>query len=92
MNKKRFIGMGLCLLCTLIGGSIFTLVFAEGPFIESLFLLYTEKKLGALISLGALLNLPVFFYLLRQHKFSIAYGMIGMLLFLVAVVAFLKVH
>ena len=92
MNKKGLIGMGLGLLCTFIGSSIFTLIFSEGPFIESLSLLYAEKKLGALISLGALLNLPIFFYLLRQHKFSIAYGMIGILLFLVAVVAFLKVY
>ena len=92
MNKKSIIGMGLGLLCTLIGVSIFTFVFSEGPFTESIYLLYTQKKLGALISLGALLNLPVFFYLLREHKFSMAYGMISILLFLVAVVALLKMN
>lgn len=83
--------MLIALLLTSLGMVIFTLFFSSGGMIDSLTLLYEERKLGALISLGALPNLPVFFYLLKKNNFEMAYGMVGFLLIMVALVAGLKV-
>ncbi|MGB2171243.1 MAG: hypothetical protein ACPH03_02255 [Flavobacteriaceae bacterium] len=90
INKDLIIGMLLGLGLTLIGMSLFTLYFSEAGLIESFSLLFDEGKLGALISLGALLNLPFFFYLLRTKRYKIANGMVGVLIILVGIVALLK--
>ena len=42
------------------------------------------------MSLGALLNLPVFFYFLQYKRYEMAYGMIGVLILLASVIALLK--
>ena len=42
------------------------------------------------MSLGALVNLPVFFYFLRFRRYEMAYGMVGILMLLAGVVALLK--
>ena len=75
---------------TFIGMTLFTLYFSQGGIVESFEVLYAEKKLGALMSLGALLNLPVFFYFLRFRRYEMAYGMVGILMLLAGVVALLK--
>ena len=80
--------MGLVL--TFIGMTLFTLYFSEGSLRSSLKLLYLEKKLGSLISLGALLNLPVFFILIRKREYTIANGLVGILILMVVIVALLK--
>jgi len=43
-----------------------------------------------LISLGALLNLPAFFILIRRRDYQIAYGLVSLLILLVVVIAILK--
>lgn len=90
MNKKVLIGgfSGLCI--TGVGMCVFTLFFSSGNLWDSFVLLYTEKKLGALISIGSLPNLPFFFYLLRQQRYATANGLVGVLIALVGVVALLK--
>ncbi|MGB1971573.1 MAG: hypothetical protein ACPHSE_03670 [Flavobacteriaceae bacterium] len=90
INKDLILGMLLGLGLTLIGMSLFTLYFSEAGLMESFSLLFEEGKLGALISLGALLNLPFFFYLLRTKQYKIANGMVGVLIILVGIVALLK--
>lgn len=70
---------------------LFTLYFSEASLFNSFELLYQEKKLGSLISLGALLNLPAFFVLIRRRDYQIAYGLVSVLILLVVVVAILKV-
>ncbi len=78
-------------MLTFIGMTLFTLYFSEGGLISSLQLLYYQNKLGALISLGALLNLPAFFILIRKREYQIAYGLVTVLILLVVVVALLKI-
>ena len=78
------------LVLTLIGMSLYTFYFSEETLLNSLSFLYQEKKLGALISLGALLNLPAFFVLIRRENYRTAYGLVGMLIVLVGVIALLK--
>ncbi|MGB1449955.1 MAG: hypothetical protein ACPG8F_08975 [Flavobacteriaceae bacterium] len=89
-NKETVIGVIIGLLLTGIGMSLYTLFLSEDSLLNSLMFLYQEKKLGALISLGALLNLPAFFILIRKREYRIAYGLVGVLIILVGVVALLK--
>lgn len=89
-NKETAIGVIIGLVLTFLGMSLYTLYFSEHNLLTSLKFLYQEKKLGALISLGALLNLPAFFVLIRKREYSIAYGLVGILIILVVVVALLK--
>lgn len=91
MTKETLLGMLVGTVLTFIGMCLFTLFFSDTGIIDSIVLLYAQGKLGGLISLGALLNLPVFFYLLQQYRYKMAYGMVGILLFLVGLVALLKV-
>lgn len=83
-------GMGIALVATLIGMFIFVSYFSELSFQESLYGLYHSKKLGSLISIGALLNLPLFFVLIRKRAYSTAYGVVSVLFLLVALIAILK--
>lgn len=89
-NKEKTIGAIMGLVLTFIGMTLFTLYFSEGSLRSSLKLLYLEKKLGSLISLGALLNLPVFFILIRKREYTIANGLVGILILMVVIVALLK--
>ncbi len=60
--KERLIGITTGIILTSIGMFSFTLFFSEEKVLDSLYLLYTQKKLGGLMSIGALLNLPVFLF------------------------------
>lgn len=90
-NKEKLIGAVIGLVLTFIGMVLFTLYFSEANLFSSFELLYQEKKLGSLISLGALLNLPAFFILIRKRDYQTAYGLVSLLILLVVVVAILKV-
>ena len=90
MNKEGLIGIICGLVLTFLGMSLFTFFFSSENLFESLNHLYSEKKLGALISLGALLNLPFFFFLLYKNRYQMAYGLVGVLMLLVGLVALLK--
>ena len=90
-NKEQLIGAIIGLVLTFIGMTLFTLYFSESDLISSIQLLYDQNKLGSLISLGALLNLPAFFVLIRRRDYQIAYGLVTVLILLVVVVAILKV-
>lgn len=90
-NKEQLIGAIIGLVLTFIGMTLFTLYFSESDLISSIQLLYDQNKLGSLISLGALLNLPAFFVLIRRRDYQIAYGLVSVLILLVVVVAILKI-
>lgn len=90
MNREMILGGLSALALTFLGMVLFTLYFSQGGILDSFELLYAEKKLGALMSLGALVNLPVFFYFLRFRRYEMAYGMVGILMLLAGVIALLK--
>lgn len=90
-TKEKLIGAVTGLVLTFIGMALFTLYFSESDLISSFKLLYYQNKLGSLISLGALLNLPAFFILIRRRDYQIAYGLVSLLILLVVVVAILKI-
>ena len=90
MSREKVLGGLTAFALTCLGMVLFTLYFSQGGLFDSFELLYAEKKLGALMSLGALTNLPVFFYYLRYRRYETAYGMVGILMLLAGVVALLK--
>ena len=90
MNREMILGGLSAFALTFLGMVLFTLYFSQGGILDSFELLYAEKKLGALMSLGALINLPVFFYFLHFRRYEMAYGMVGILMLLAGVVALLK--
>lgn len=74
-------------------GILILLFFLSNESIEdSLSSLYYQNKLGGLISISALINLPVFFIALQKNKFAFAAGLVAISLVLVLLVAFLKLN
>ena len=88
--KERLTGIATGIILTSIGMFSFTLFFSEEKVLDSLYLLYTQKKLGGLMSIGALLNLPVFFVFINQYRYDRAYGLVSFLLVLVVIIGLLK--
>jgi len=74
-------------------GVLILLFFLSNESLEdSLSSLYYQNKLGGLISVSALINLPVFFIALRKNKFAFAAGLVAISLVLVVLIAFLKLN
>jgi len=91
MIKKKIIGFLIGLIATLAGVTFFTIIFSPESISRSLKSLFVQKKLGALISIGSLINIPLFFVLLKLDKINYAYGLLSFLLLLVFIVAILKI-
>ena len=91
MIKKKILGFVLGTTATLVGIIFFTLIFSPESIFKSLKSLFVQKKLGALISIGSLTNIPLFFILLKLNKINYAYGLISSLLILVFIIAVLKI-
>ncbi len=89
--KELLIGITMGVVLTLIGMYSFTLFFSNEKVLDSFYLLYTQKKLGGLMSIGALLNLPAFFVFINQYRYYRAYGLVSLLLFLVVIIGLLKI-
>jgi len=59
---------------------------------KSISSLYTQNKLGGLISLSALINLPIFFIALKKNKFEFASGLVAISVLFVIIIALLKIN
>ncbi|MFL2611802.1 MAG: hypothetical protein ACJ0P5_06125 [Flavobacteriaceae bacterium] len=91
MIKKKLMGFVIGITATIAGITFFTIIFSPESISNSLKSLFVQKKLGALISIGSLINIPLFFILLKLNKINQAYGLISFLLLLVFIVAVLKI-
>ena len=80
------------MIATILGIFLFVFFFSEGSFMESIQVLHSQKKLGGLISLGAIVNLPLFFIALRRNNMGFATGLVLGCLVLVLTVALLKIN
>ena len=69
---------------------LFTALVSKTDSIDSLMYLFDRKKLGALISFGALINLLLFFLAIRRNKNAFATGVLACSLGLVILIAALK--
>jgi len=91
-DKSFFLGILTGLLWTGFGILMLLFFLSDLTLEESLSNLYQQKKLGGLISLAALINLPVFFIALRKNKFPFAAGLLAFSLLLVMFIALLKLY
>lgn len=69
-------GMIIGIIASCIGVYLFIAIFTDYEFVTGLSILKTEGKLGKLIALGSVLNLFVFFYLLKINKELMARGVV----------------
>ena len=91
-HKNFFIGLLFSLILT---GMIFVfllLFLSEMGLKETLRYFYQEDLLGGLISLAALINLPVFFIALRRKLDRFAFGILCSSLLIVVGIAILKLQ
>jgi len=91
-SKYFYFGIISGLLWTSFGVLMLLYFFSNDTFENSLLSLYNQKKLGGLISISALINLPVFFVALKKNKFAFASGLVAISLILVMLIAFLKLN
>ncbi len=91
-NKYFFWGIIAGSLWTCFGVLILLFIFSDATIEYSLSSLYRQNKLGGLISIAALINLPIFFIALGKKKFSFAAGLVALSIILVMFIAFLKIN
>ena len=90
MIKEKLAGFIIGVTGTLAGIIFFIIIFSPESVYYSLQSLFIQKKLGSLISVGSLINIPIFFIFLKFNKVNYAYGLISYLFLLVLIVVVLK--
>lgn len=71
-----FIGTFIGILATAFGSFVFITVFSEYHFIDGFLILKSQGHLGKVITLGAILNIIIFFVLLKMNKELMARGVV----------------
>jgi hypothetical protein len=71
-----FYGFVIGVVASIIGSYIFIVAFTPYSFLGGLQILKFEGKLGKIITLGAILNLLIFFGFLKYNKELLARGVI----------------
>ena len=79
------------LLASITGMILIAIILSQVTLEESLIQLYYQKRLGSLISIGALINLPIFFIAIKKEKYDFSLGLILISLFFVVLITFLKI-
>lgn len=93
MDKKEiFIGFISGTLATASSVIFLTLILSELPIEDSWKLMYGQKKLGGLISLGAIANLIIFLFAVKKNKISFASGLVLNSFFIIFLIIFLKYY
>ncbi len=86
---ELFYGLLIGLTTSLIGSYLFIFMFTPYSFLGGLELLKFEGKLGKIISLGTILNIGMFFGLLKYKKETMAKGIILAIILLTIVTLFI---
>lgn len=84
-----FYGLIIGLTTSLIGIYLFIFIFTPYSFLGGLQLLKFEGKLGKIISLGTILNIGMFFGLLKNKKETMAKGNIIAIILLTIITLFI---
>lgn len=84
-----FYGLIIGLTTSLIGIYLFIFIFTPYSFLGGLQLLKFEGKLGKIISLGTILNIGMFFGLLKNKKETMAKGIIIAIILLTIITLFI---
>tara|TARA_B100001939_G_scaffold129543_1_gene112408 strand:- start:102 stop:395 length:294 start_codon:yes stop_codon:yes gene_type:complete len=92
--KKKYFYWGIItgLLWTSFGVIILLFFLSDLTIEKSISSLYNQNKLGGLISLAALINLPIFFVALKKNKFEFATGLVAISVLFVIIIALLKIN
>lgn len=69
-------GFVLGIVITILGAFLFTLYLNKGSFIATVKYMYYHNSLGKLITLGALFNVALVYFLFKKDKDQIAKGVI----------------
>jgi hypothetical protein len=84
-----FYGLLIGLITSFIGSYLFIIAFTPYSFIGGLQILKFEGELGKIITLGTILNIVLFFGLLKKQKETMAKGIILAIIVLTIVTLFL---
>jgi hypothetical protein len=90
-NKELFQGVIASFFASSSAMIFILLYFSEGPIEDAIISLFQQKKLGGLISIGALINLPLFFLGMHKRKTNFAKGVMITSIIIVMMVAILKI-
>ena len=90
-NKELFQGVIASFFASSSAMIFILLYFSEGPIEDAIASLFQQKKLGGLISIGALINLPLFFLGMHKRKINFAKGVMITSIVIVVMVAILKI-
>ncbi len=90
-NKELYQGVIASLLASSSITIFILLYFSDGPIEKTITYLYQQKKIGGLISIGALINLPLFFLGMRKRRVNFAKGILITSIFIVLLVGALKI-
>jgi hypothetical protein len=77
-----FYGVVIGIVCCFLGSFLFVVLFTKYGFMEGIVAMREQDSLGKLITLGAVLDLIVFFVLLKYNKDLMARGVILSLILL----------
>ena len=91
-DKYFFWGILTGLLWTSFGVILLVFFISDASLEDSIFYLYKQKRLGGLISIAALINLPLFFIALRKNKVPFAAGIVAISILTVLFIAVLKIN
>ena len=84
-----FVGVVIGFIATIIGSFFFIMFFTDYSFIDGLYMMRSQKLLGKIITLGAILNIIFFFVLLKFNKDLMARGVVLATIILTVVTLFL---
>ncbi|NCF30826.1 MAG: hypothetical protein GWP29_02910 [Bacteroidetes bacterium] len=90
-NKELFQGVIASFFASSSAMIFILLYLSEGPIEDAIVSLFQQKKLGGLISIGALINLPLFFLGMHKRKTNFAKGVMITSIIIVMMVAILKI-
>ncbi len=90
--KEISIGFIIGLLTTTLGTYLWILLFSEETFLDSLKNALEFQFLGAILSLGALLNFIAFYFFLNKNQIYKARGVVMASFTTALVVFFLKIY
>jgi hypothetical protein len=88
-KKDLFIGLLIGIVSAIIGTLLFLLLFTEFSSLNDLKIIRQEGILGKVMTLGAILNILVFFFLLQKRKEIMARGVVLATLILAFITLFL---
>lgn len=91
-NKYFLWGIFTGLLWIIFGVITIVIFLSDASIESSLITLYQQNKLGGLISIASLINLPIFFLALRKNKMSFATGLVTISIVMVLVITYLKIN